>query len=161
MKLALVFTSLLPLLLFTIGSDMFAADGRGAIFPTASINFCTPQKASLAIGLTNTGWFDYFGVDSGWFFTLEPGLSGGSVNAGFRTGMNLFLLPMFRFDGMVSLMHTWNNPWGGLEDDQTYLGIRAATWVPLVNVSLGLFRHVGGGDDDHNWLVTAGVGVGL
>ena len=153
---------LLPRAIEPPGLEGCCQAGRsGNVFPTVSVSLCTPQKAALAIGLTSTGWLEYYGVDSGWLFVLEPGLSGGSVNLGFRTGMNLFVIPLARLDCVATLLYTWNDPWGDLENDQTYAGIRASTWVPMVNASLGLLRHIGGEDDDHDWLVTAGLGVGI
>jgi hypothetical protein len=58
-------------------------------------------------------------------------------------------------------MYAWNQPWGGLQDDQTYLGLRASARLSLLNVSVGLLRHVAGRDEDHDWVVTAGIGIGI
>lgn len=131
------------------------------LYPTASLSICTPQKAALGIGLTNTGWMSCLDVDTGWLFTLEPGLSGGSLNMGLRSGVSFFFIPLARIDVAASAMYTWNQPWGGLQDDQTYLGLRTSTWLPLLNVSVGLLRHVAGRDEDHDWVVTAGIGIGI
>ncbi|MBN1433896.1 hypothetical protein JW921_03995 [Candidatus Fermentibacterales bacterium] len=134
---------------------------RNGIMPTISASFCTPQKGSLAIGMTSVGWLSFFGTKTGWVFSLEPGISGGAVNLGIASGLNLFFVPLARFDAVATLLHTWNDPWFELENGQTYLGIRGIMWVPLVNASLGVLRHIGGGDRDHDWVVTAGVGVGI
>ena len=54
--------------------------------------------------------------------------------------------------------------WGGADlrpADQTFVGVEGDFTVIRVNFSLGVFRHVGSGNPDDDWIVTGGIGWGF
>lgn len=129
--------------------------------PTIGVKLTTPQKMSLSIGFSGTSWGGLFGPDSGFLIRLEPGLSGGKLHLGTRHTFSMVLIPVFSMDICASVMYTWNNPWTGLENDQTYIGGELQVGAYLLMVSTGLYRHVAGGDEDHDWVFSAGAGLGF
>ncbi len=129
--------------------------------PTIGIKLTTPQKMSLSLGISGTSWGGLFGSDSGILIRLEPGLSGGKLHLGTRHTFNMVLIPVLSMDICGSVMYTWNNPWTGLENDQTYVGGELQFGAHLLLVSAGLFRHVAGGDEDHSWVFSTGAGLGF
>ncbi|OPL18415.1 MAG: hypothetical protein AVO35_06110 [Candidatus Aegiribacteria sp. MLS_C] len=118
------------------------------------------------MGMAGIPWGRIWSDDGGLLVRLEPGLSGGKLHVGFRSAFSILFFPAVASDicGSVlygSVLYTWNDPWGGLENDQTYLGTEfRATAVPLV-LSFGLYGHVAGNDDEHDWLFSAGGGIGF
>ena len=69
--------------------------------------------------------------------------------------------PVTSYDMCCSLMYTWNDPWSGLENNQTYLGLEAQAGGGLVLISAGVYRHVAGEDTDHDWVFSYGAGIGF
>ena len=88
--------------------------------PTVGVKVTTPQKLSLSIGFSSIPWNSLWGGDSGMVLRLEPGLAGGKIHLGLRSAFSMIFIPITSVDICCSLMHTWNNPWNGLENDQTY-----------------------------------------
>ncbi|MCK5065314.1 MAG: hypothetical protein KAQ97_08525 [Candidatus Fermentibacteraceae bacterium] len=150
LKLALIFCLVLP----TIA-------GSNNLFPTIGAKITTPQKISISLGISGTSWGRLFGPDSGFLIRLEPGLSGGKFHIGTRHTFNMALIPVCSMDICASVMYTWNNPWIGLKNDQTYIGGELQFGAHLLIVSAGLYRHVAGGDEDHDWVFSAGAGLGF
>ncbi len=129
--------------------------------PTISIKLTTPQKMSISLGFSGTSWGGLFGSDSGLLIRLEPGLSGGKLHLGTRHTFSMVLIPVLSMDICASIMHTWNNPWTGLKNDQTYIGGELQLGAHLLVVSAGLYRHVAGDDEDHSWVFSTGAGLGF
>lgn len=150
LNLALIFCLVIPVM---AGSD--------DLFPTIGAKITTPQKLSLSIGFSGASWVRLFGPESGFLIRLEPGLSGAKFHLGTRHTFNLMLIPVSSMDICASVMYTWNNPWGGLRNYQTYIGGELQFGVHLLIVSSGLYRHVAGDDEDHDWVFSAGAGLGF
>lgn len=70
-------------------------------------------------------------------------------------------VPVVSADICCSLMYTWNDPWNGLENDQTYAGLEMRAGGGLLVISAGVFRHVAGGDTDHDGVFSGGAGIGF
>ncbi|RKZ06583.1 hypothetical protein DRQ25_13595 [Candidatus Fermentibacteria bacterium] len=129
--------------------------------PTVGLKVTTPQKISVSIGFSSIPWNSLWGGGSGLVFRLEPGLAGGKVHLGVRSAFSMVFIPITSVDICCSLMYTWNNPWNGLANDQTYAGIEARGGFHLFILSAGIYRHVSGVDADHDWIFSGGVGLGF
>jgi hypothetical protein len=120
-----------------------------------------PQKVSVSLGITSIPWGSVWGSDGGFLVRIEPGLSGGKLHAGLRSTLSMAFLPIVSADVCASLMYTWNDPWSGLADDQTYVGTEFRVCAIPVILSCGIYRHVAGGDTGHDWVFSAGGGLGF
>lgn len=129
--------------------------------PTVGVKLTMPQKVSISLGISSIGWGSIWGSDSGFLFRVEPGLSGGKVLIGSRNAFSMILVPIMSFDICGSYLYTWNDPWSGLENDQSYLGVEVQGSAYLMIVSAGVYRHIAGGDADHDWIFSAGAGLGF
>ena len=129
--------------------------------PTASVQVGIPQKISVSIGFCSIDFGTIWGADSGALLRIEPGLSGGKLHVGIRQVFSMVFLPVVSADLSAAVLYTWNDPWSGLENDQTYLGLETRFGSYLMVVTAGMYRHVGGGDTDHDWLFSAGAGLGF
>ncbi len=129
--------------------------------PTIGVKLTTPQKMCLSLGISGTSWGGLFGPDSGILIRLEPGLSGGKLHLGTRHTFSMALIPVLSMDICASVMYTWNNPWTGLQNDQTYVGGELQFGAHLLVVSAGLYRHFAGGDEGHTWAFSTGAGLGF
>ena len=113
--------------------------------PTVGVKVTTPQKLSVSIGFSSIPWIGLWGGDSGIVCRLEPGLAGGKIHLGIRSAFSMVFIPITSVDICGSLMYTWNNPWNGLENDQTYAGVEARGGFHLFILSAGIYRHISGG----------------
>jgi len=140
-----------------------AAAGIADWSPTASIQINRPQKLSISIGVSTAGIMSLplFGPESGFLLRLEPGLSGSKLHVGTRSIFNMLFLPVVSVDITASLLYTYNSPWGDLENDQTYMGLESRFGAHLLLVTAGMYRHIGGGDSEHDWHFSAGAGIGF
>mgnify|MGYP001144650193 CR=1 FL=1 len=129
--------------------------------PTVGVQLTTPQKLNVSVGITTIPLGGVLSSDGGLLVRLEPGLSGGKVHAGLRTSLSMVFIPMVSADMCASLLYTWNDPWGGLENDQTYLGAELRACAVPVIVSGGIYRHVAGDDTENEWVFSMGAGVGI
>ncbi len=129
--------------------------------PTVGVKVTTPQKLSVSIGFCSIPWNSLWGGDSGMVLRLEPGLAGGKVHLGIRSAFSMVFIPITSVDICGSLMYTWNNPWNGLENEQTYTGIEVRGGFHLFILSAGIYRHVSGVDTDHDWIFSGGAGLGF
>lgn len=144
--------------LLTCPGSVLASPGWS---PTAAAQVTLPQKLSISVGVTGIPWGLLWSSDGGMLLRLEPGLCGGKLHLGYRSSLSMAFIPVASADICASVMYTWNDPWGGLANDQTYLGteFRAST-VPVV-LSFGIYRHIAGGDEEHDWVFSAGGGIGF
>lgn len=129
--------------------------------PTASVQVGLPQKISVSIGFSGIPFGSIWGADSGVLLRIEPGLSCGKLHLGMRHVFSMAFLPIISADLTASALYTWNDPWSGLGNDQTYLGIESRFGAYLMVVTAGMYRHVGGGDTEHDWIFSAGAGLGF
>jgi hypothetical protein len=129
--------------------------------PTAGVQVTFPQKLSVSVGISSVPWGRVWSSDGGVLLRLEPGFSGGKLHLGVRNALSMVFLPIVSADICASVMYTWNDPWSGLLNDQTYVGAEfRATAVPVI-ISFGIYRHVAGGDTEHDWVFSAGGGLGF
>jgi hypothetical protein len=98
---------------------------------------------------------------------VEPGLAGGQIAAGYAVvagGTNhrdRFISKVYLAYGVkAALLRTWKGSTVDPES-QTLLGVEGEVSVINVNFSLGVFRHAGSGEPDHDWLVSGGIGWGF
>ncbi len=133
------------------------------------VRLSLPQRLSVGVGALFSRQPTRYDCTSvcefrGWLVQAEPGISGGQISAGWAAvnaekGNNDFFLSnvflSWGFRGTV--LRTWGN--ADLDPpDQTLIGAEADFTVIRVNFSLGVFRHVGGGDPNREWIVGGGVG---
>lgn len=132
---------------------------RSTWFPCAMTRYSTPLKLGFVLGISRN---HLYGRDQfhGPFFQLEPGFGGGKINLGYRAGAYRFI-PLFNLGLSASLMHTWGNPLGDIEPDQTYAGLELSGAVYVIGLNSGVFRHIAGDDNQHDWIVTIGAGAGF
>jgi len=129
--------------------------------PTIDVKVTYPQKASVSIGISSISWGSLWGGGNGVVFRVEPGLAGGKVHLGVRNAFSMILIPVMSTDICASLMYTWNDPWHGLQNDQTYAGVEIRGAMHLLVISAGIFRHIAGEDTEHDWVLSGGAGVGF
>jgi len=131
-----------------------------------------PQKFSVALGgIVSRQPKDYdcrtVCVFRGFMMQAEPGLSGGQLSAGYAV-VNGVMKPDTRTLSHVyvgygikgALLRTWGDSDLG-PDNRTLAGVEGEFTFIGINVSLGLFRHVGSDDPDDPWVVTGGIGWGF
>lgn len=118
------------------------------------------MRFSCALGVTVNSIMSSGDLFHGPFFHIEPGLAGGKVNLGYRTGRVMFV-PVLHGGMSLSLLRTWGEPLSGVESGQTYLGAELSGGFMVVVVNGGLYRHVGGEDSTHDWIVSLGAGLGF
>lgn len=138
-----------------------ATAGLISLSPTVSIQVTTPQRFSLSLGISGVDWGGLFGSESGFLIRVEPGISGGKFHAGTRSVFNLALVPILAIDVTGALMYTWNDPWNGLMEDQTYAGMEVRFGGLPVVLSAGYYRHIAGSDTEEEWITSFGAGVGF
>ncbi len=143
---------------------------------TYSLKWTSPQR--LACGITgiiclNEVRWEAGPSVSGILVQAEPGIGGLKVALGYGfvssvrtfTGDELGLLghlgiPWLGYAAKVALLRTAYNPWHAAAG-QTYLGLDLQANVLLLNVDLGLFRHIDGDRPNREWLFVWGVGMGF
>ncbi len=133
------------------------------------VRLSLPQRMSVGVGALFSRQPTRYHCTSvcefrGWLVQAEPGISGGQISAGWASinaekGSNDFFLSnvflSWGFRGTV--LRTWGN--ADLDPpDQTLIGAEADFTVIRANISLGVFRHVGGGNPDREWIVGGGIG---
>lgn len=132
---------------------------RMYLFPCAMTRYSTPLKLGWVVGLAANipagGTFHH-----GPFLQLEPGFGGGKINLGYRFGEMRFM-PLYSLGLSASVLRTWGNPLGDVEPGQTYVGPELSVSLFVLGLNAGVFRHVGGDDDGHDWITTLGVGAGF
>lgn len=129
--------------------------------PTASIQITSPQRASVSVGITSIGFGTLWGPESGMLVRIEPGLGGGKLHVGSRFGFSMAFIPIMHADLTAAVLHTWGDPWAELESGQTYIGLELRTGTYLFLATAGVYRHALGADGDHDWIISAGAGLGI
>jgi len=130
--------------------------------PAFSAEVGSPLKLSANVGL----WLGHVGEDGaeqgrGFLLQAQPGLGGVAFNLGWTP----LALPGWGTQAVgfvvkARYLRTWDDPWGGLEPDQDYVGVELAlAWI--VKVSVGVITRVGGSGGGHGTAFTWSVGVGL
>jgi len=131
-----------------------------------------PQQVSASFGALvakQPASYDCTTVCSfrGFLFQVEPGLSGGQLSAGYavvfgETGRTRrFLGDVYLAYGVkAALLKSWGDA-DLTPEDQSLAGVEGDFTVIGVNFSLGVFRHVGSGRPEDDWIVTGGVGWGF
>lgn len=141
-----------------------------------SLKWTSPQR--LACGITGIiclkkeRWSAGPSV-SGILLQAEPGIGGLKVALGYGfvssvrtfTGDDLGFLghlgiPWLGYAAKVALLRTAYNSWHA-EAGQTYLGLDLQANILLVNVNMGLLRHIDGDRPEREWLFVWGVGMGF
>jgi hypothetical protein len=92
---------------------------------------------------------------------VEVGEHGGHALLGYGSGS--WALEGMYTDGYllgVSVLRTWDDP-EFAEANQTYIGIGGEFSLFWVQISGGVYRHMHGNDEDHDWLGTLGIGLGF
>lgn len=129
--------------------------------PTVSVQVTSPQRYNLSLGVSGVDWGGIFGSESSFLIRVEPGISGGKFHAGARSSFSFAFVPVVSVDMTGAIMYTWNDPWNGIPDDQTYAGMEmrwgALPWV----ISAGYYKHVAGWDTEHEWVTSFGAGFGF
>lgn len=149
----------LPLLVFaflTAGSPRLFAE----VEPALSLELGGPQKLSANLGFKlGATKADGAEVGRGFFFQVQPGLGGGSVNIGFSpVSLSSWGTQAVGVVVKARLLRSWGDPWT-IEPDQTFAGVEiGAAWI--VKVSVGVLQRVHSGAGKAT-VVTWSVGVGL
>lgn len=129
--------------------------------PSVSLQLTTPQKGSLSLGIAGVDYGSIWGPQAGFLVRLEPGLGGGKAHVGARFVFHMAFVQLIYADIAAAALRTWGDPWMGLPDGQTYLGAETRVGAGLLLGTLGVFHHVAGSDDGHDWILSAGVGLGI
>lgn len=132
---------------------------RSVWFPCVMTRYSAPLKLGWVLGLAHehlTGRYGFHGP----FYQLEPGFGGGKINVGYRIGKHNFV-PLYNVGISGSVLYTWGNPLGDVESDQTYVGIELSGALYVVGLNAGLFRHLAGDDEQHDWIISIGAGLGF
>ncbi len=129
--------------------------------PTVSLQVTSPQRFNASIGISSVDMGSLWGPKAGFLARLEPGLGAGKAHLGGRFAFAMAFIDIFYTDLTASVMHTWGDTWGHLERDQTYLGGEVRFGANLLMGTAGIYRHVNGSDDDHDWVVSLGAGLGI
>ncbi len=159
MKPVLVSLVCISLVFGAIPGDTLQTSQRSTWFPCAMTRYSTPLKLGFVLGISKNylqGRQQFHGP----FFQLEPGFGGGKINLGYRAGAYHFI-PLFNIGLSGSLLHTWGNPLGDIEPNQTYAGLELSGAVYVVGLNSGVFRHIAGDDDQNDWIITIGAGAGF
>ena len=91
---------------------------------------------------------------------VEPGLNGAKVHIGLGNYEN-GLLGEGGSAITLSSLYTWGHPIGGVEPNQTYLGVELELMAMRINAVLGLYSHVAGKADGPEWIFSGGIGIGF
>jgi hypothetical protein len=158
-KAALLFVFMAVSLVRAAVPGVPSTPSRSQLFPCVMTRYSTPLKLGWVLGLVRYYYTNHY-CQHGPFVQIEPGFGGGKVNLGYRYGITGFL-PIFNAGLSASLLQTWGNPLGDVEPGQTYAGIELSTAFSVLGLNAGVFRHVGGDDDEHDWITTLGVGAGF
>lgn len=129
--------------------------------PTVSLQVTTPQRFNASIGIASIEMGSLWGPKAGFLARLEPGLGAGKAHLGGRFAFAMAFIDVFYTDLTASVMHTWGDTWGNLERDQTYVGGEVRFGANLLLGTAGIYKHVHGSDEDHNWVASFGVGLGI
>ena len=129
------------------------------LLPCAMTRYSTPIKVSAALGVSFNRMTGHHGY-RGFFVLAEPGFGGGKLNVGYRFGAVQFM-PIWHAGLSASLLQTWGDPLQDVEPDQTYVGLELSGAFALIGINGGVFMHVAGDDDEHDWIYSLGVGVGF
>ena len=103
----------------------------------------------------------------GWTVQVEPGWSGGQLAVGYASirgetgaGNRYIRNPYLGWGIKGALLRSWNG--ADLHPpDQTLLGVEGEFTVIQLNFSLSLFREIGPGPADDDWIVGGGFGWGF
>jgi hypothetical protein len=140
---------------------LVAAPARAEVEPALSAEVGRPLKLSANVGV----WVGHVGEDGaeqgrGFLLQAQPGLGGIAVNLGWTP----IALPAWGTQAVgfvikARYLRTWDEPWGGLEPGQDYVGGELAlAWI--VKLSAGVLTRVGSGEGKDT-VFTWSVGVGL
>ena len=129
--------------------------------PTASLQVTSPQRFNASIGLSTIDMATLWGPKAGFLARIEPGLGAGKAHLGARFAFAMAFVDIFYTDLTAAVMHTWGDTWGDLERDQTYLGGEVRFGANLMLGTAGIYKHVHGSDEDHDWVVSFGIGLGI
>jgi hypothetical protein len=146
----------LVLLVLCAGSSRLSAE----VEPAMSLELGGPQKLSanlgFKLGATKANASE---VGRGFFFQVQPGLGGGSVNVGFSpVSLASWGTQAVGVVVKARLFRSWGDPWT-IEPDQTFAGGEiGVAWI--VKVSVGVLQRVQSGAGKAT-VVTWSVGVGL
>jgi hypothetical protein len=142
----------------------FLSAGSAPLFaevePALSLEVGGPQKLSANLGFKlGATKADASEVGRGFFFQLQPGLGGGSVNIGFSpVSLAGWGTQAVGVVVKARLLRSWGDPWT-IEPDQTFAGVEiGAAWI--VKVSVGVLQRVESGAGKAT-VFTWSVGVGL
>ncbi len=108
----------------------------------------TPQIASISLT---------FRPATLWFVQVEPGVGGGKAALGIGGSWDYHLGIALK----SSLLYTWGKTIGDVETGQTYAGGEGVIMVSGINLTFGLYGHIGGDDPDKDMLVSVGAGIGF
>jgi hypothetical protein len=97
----------------------------------------------------------------------DAGVHGAQVDVGWgvvvadQIDREHFLSRVYMAYGLkASVMRTWGD--SGLNPpDQTLAGVEGEFNIIGLNISLGVYRHVGGGDPEDDWILAGGLGWGF
>ncbi len=119
--------------------------------PTFGVYWASPQRVSMSLGILMTP-HEPDREKSGILLQAEPGLGGGKLNLGWGVRYKVI-----GYSLSLSALQTWGNP-DGLESGQTYAGLEYEIRA-LLGAKAGFYSHVGGDDEEHDWLFTYALGV--
>ena len=126
--------------------------GDWRLQPVFGLHIGTPQKVSASVGIGRDRPSKR-GAFKGYFVLVEPGLAGGKISSGiyelgpYGTG----------FAGRISLLRTWEDPWG-IESNRTLIGVEGQVFGFALSPRVGVFYRTTGPKSEELWYVTGSFG---
>ena len=138
------------------------APAAAEVEPALSAEVGSPLKlsANLGIRIARAVEEDEADYGRGFLIQAQPGLGGIAFNVGWVP----VALPAWGTQAVglgikARYLHTWGDPWGGIEPDQDYVGAEVGlAWI--VKFSAGFLTRVSSGSGKKT-IFTWGVGVGI
>ena len=156
--------------ILTLLAALSAPAAFAEVEPAFNAELGGPQKLSANLGFrVATGTPEQRGIGRGFVFQVQPGLAGGSLNAGWMP--TSFAAQGTQAIGVglkARLLRTWGSPWGA-DPRRTYAGVEAAAVIG-VKLSIGVLWRLGsagggsagaGSAGGRRSVLTWGAGIGF
>lgn len=119
-----------------------------------------PQKASFMLGYVFR-WRGDYRHDTGILVAIEPGAGGGKLSLGLAR-QELTKDVDEPYSVKLTVLRTWQ-PWRA-SDHSTYVGVEVTTPLRLPRetvINFGVLRRLGTRGGPWEWVITAGLGIGM
>jgi hypothetical protein len=133
------------------------------VLPSGNIRFDRIQGgavgAKILLGSGESGDYNFYDY-AGFVAAVEVGEYGGSAMLGISSTIIGEFPYVFSLSIGPSILRTWDDP-KFVEPNQTYVGLTIEASVLWLQFSAGAYGHVYGNDDENEFIVTGGIGIGF